>query len=132
MGKFRKKRELLVLDLTPLIDVVFLLLIFFMVSTTFSKYGGIDIEVPSANADESAKTVTVELVIDKNGDYFLSKAGKIDPIDLANIAGALEGVETISVTGDRNLKYQQIISTITSLKKQGIRNIGINFIEEDR
>lgn len=51
MAKFRKKRPLMSLDLTPLIDVVFLLIIFFMVSTTFNKYGKIDIDLPSSNLE---------------------------------------------------------------------------------
>lgn len=130
MGKFRKKRELISLDLTPLIDVVFLLLIFFMVSTTFNKYGEIDIEVPSSNVETEHKELPVELIIDKNGDYFLSKEGKASAIDIKNIANILNGIETISVTGDKNLKYQLILSTITTLKKEGVKNIGINFYED--
>ncbi len=130
MGKFRKKRELISLDLTPLIDVVFLLLIFFMVSTTFTKYGEIDIEVPSSNVETEHKELPVELIIDKNGDYFLSKEGKTSAIDIKNIANILNGIETISVTGDKNLKYQLILSTITTLKKEGVKNIGINFYED--
>lgn len=131
MEKFRKKRELLALDLTPLIDVVFLLLIFFMVSTTFNKYAEIEIDVPSSEVEEKQnKKLPVELIIDKNGDYFLSIAGKTSPIDIKNIKTLLKDVETVSVTGDKDLRYQLIISTITTLKKEGIKNIGINFCEE--
>ena len=130
MGKFRKKRELLTLDLTPLIDVVFLLLIFFMVSTTFSKYGGIDIEIPTAHVEEEHKEVSAELIIDKNGVYFLSTKGATAPVNFEKIAAQLQGVDAVAVTADKNLKYQKIISTITALKKQGLKNIGINFTEE--
>lgn len=131
MEKFRKKRELLALDLTPLIDVVFLLLIFFMVSTTFNKYAEIEIDVPSSEVEEKQnKKLPVELIIDKNGKYFLSIAGKTSPIDIKNIKTLLKDVETVSVTGDKDLRYQLIISTITTLKKEGIKNIGINFCEE--
>ena len=42
MGRFRKKRGITPMDMTPFIDIVFLLIIFFMVSTTFNKYGNID------------------------------------------------------------------------------------------
>jgi len=130
MGKFRKKRELISLDLTPLIDVVFLLLIFFMVSTTFNKYGEIDIEMPSSNVETEPETLPIELIIDKNGNYFLLKNGNTSPIDLEHLTDSLKGVDTISVTGDKNLKYQLILSAITTLKKEGIKNIGINFYKE--
>jgi len=101
-----------------------------MVSTTFTKYGEIDIEVPSSNVETEHKELPVELIIDKNGDYFLSKEGKTSAIDIKNIANILNGIETISVTGDKNLKYQPILSTITTLKKEGVKNIGINFYED--
>lgn len=131
MDKFRKKREIMALDLTPLIDVVFLLLIFFMVSTTFNKYGDIEIEIPSSNLEEKqSKNLPVELIIDKNGKYFLSIKGKVSEIDFQNIGSLLKEVDTVSVTGDKELKYQLIVSTITTLKKEGIKNIGINFCEE--
>ena len=119
------------LDLTPLIDVVFLLLIFFMVSTTFDNYGEINIEVPSSDIEQDRNPqLPVELIIDKDGDYFLSSNGKTSEIDFSNIGPLLKGVETVSVTGDKNLRYQLIISAITTLKKEGIKNIGINFYEE--
>lgn len=119
------------LDLTPLIDVVFLLLIFFMVSTTFDNYGEINIEVPSSDIEQDRNPqLPVELIIDKDGDYFLSSDGKTSEIDFSNIGPLLKGVETVSVTGDKNLRYQLIISAITTLKKEGIKNIGINFYEE--
>ena len=53
MGRFRKKRGITPMDMTPFIDIVFLLIIFFMVSTTFNKYGNIDIDLPSANVQNT-------------------------------------------------------------------------------
>ncbi|MGO2117669.1 MAG: ExbD/TolR family protein [Fusobacterium sp.] len=129
MGRYRKKRELLAIDLTPLIDVVFLLLIFFMVTTTFDKYGQIDIEVPTANMDIKDKKVPVEIVIDKNEKYYIIKNSGKRQIDINNLQEALQGADSVSVTGDKNLKYQVIIDVITKIKKQGIKNIGVNFNE---
>ena len=129
MGRYRKKRELLAIDLTPLIDVVFLLLIFFMVTTTFDKYGQIDIEVPTANMDIKDKKVPVEIVIDKNEKYYAIKNGEKKQMDIDNLNEVLQGADSVSVTGDKNLKYQVIIDVITKIKKQGIKNIGVNFNE---
>lgn len=129
MGRYRKKRELLAIDLTPLIDVVFLLLIFFMVTTTFDKYGQIDIEVPTANIDIKDKKVPVEIVIDKNEKYYVIKNGEKKQIDIDNLQEVLQGTDSVSVTGDKNLKYQVIMDVITKIKKQGIKNLGINFNE---
>jgi biopolymer transport protein ExbD len=129
MGRYRKKRELLAIDLTPLIDVVFLLLIFFMVTTTFDKYGQIDIEVPTDNMDIKDKKIPVEIVIDKNEKYYIIKNGEKKQIDIDNLNEVFQGTDSVSVTGDKNLKYQIIIDVITKIKKQGIKNLGINFNE---
>jgi len=61
-------------NLTPLIDVVFLLLIFFMVSTTFEKESEISIELPEASGDPvQSQKQTVEIAIDAKGKYFINQ-----------------------------------------------------------
>lgn len=129
MSRFRKQRSIMALDLTPLIDVVFLLLIFFMVSTTFNKYGQINIDVPTSTAEKTEEKIKAEIVIDKDENYFIIKNGKTSPIDINNLSEVLADVKEVSVTGDKNLKYQTVMDTITKIKQQGIENLGINFYE---
>ncbi|MCF2625917.1 biopolymer transporter ExbD [Fusobacterium perfoetens] len=129
MGRYRKKRNIMSLDLTPLIDVVFLLLIFFMVSTTFNKYGKIEIDVPTSNVTAESKESKIEIVIDKNQNYFIIKDEKTYPIKIEDLGNHLAGIKEVSITGDKNLKYQIIMDTITKVKEQGVENLGINFYE---
>lgn len=129
MGRYRKKRNIMSLDLTPLIDVVFLLLIFFMVSTTFNKYGKIDIDVPVSKVSEKTEDTKIEIVIDKNENYFVLKDGKTFPINIDDLGEYLKDVKEVSITGDKNLKYQTVMDLITKVKQQGIENLGINFYE---
>lgn len=117
------------LDLTPLIDVVFLLLVFFMVSTTFNKYGKIDIEVPKSIVTQKTEDSKIEIVIDKDENYFIIKNGKTESINIDDLERHLIGAKEVSVTGDKNLKYQIVMDLITKIKKQGIENLGINFYE---
>ena len=129
MGRYRKKRNIMSLDLTPLIDVVFLLLIFFMVSTTFNKYGKIDIDVPVSKVSEKTEDTKIEIIIDKNENYFILKEGKTFPINIDNLEEYLKNVKEVSITGDKNLKYQTVMDLITKVKQHGIENLGINFYE---
>ena len=129
MDRYRKKRNIMSLDLTPLIDVVFLLLIFFMVSTTFNKYGKIDIDVPVSKVSEKTEDTKIEIVIDKNENYFILKDGKTFPINIDDLGEYLKDVKEVSITGDKNLKYQTVMDLITKVKQQGIENLGINFYE---
>ena len=130
MGRFRKKRPIMALDLTPLIDVVFLLIIFFMVSTTFNKYGNIDIDLPSANVDTpDQENKSIEIIIDKNEKYFISKDGKTEAIEIENLGTLLQGVKEVTISGDKELKYQVIMDTVSKVKNAGVENLGINFYE---
>lgn len=130
MGRFRKKRPIMALDLTPLIDVVFLLIIFFMVSTTFNKYGNIDIELPSANVETpNEDNKSIEIIIDKDGKYFISKDGQSEPIELENLNTLLNGVNEVTISGDKELKYQVIMDVVSKVKNAGVENLGINFYE---
>ena len=55
MSKYRKSRTSAQPDLTPLIDVVFLLIIFFMVTTTFNNFGSVQIDLPSSTIQQKEK-----------------------------------------------------------------------------
>jgi len=73
--KFKRQRSQEVgVDLTPLIDVVFLLLIFFMVSTTFTRESHLDVELPEASGEPvPARDVKqIDVVVNAQGQYFLN------------------------------------------------------------
>ncbi len=66
----RQSGEDVSVDLTPLIDVVFLLLIFFMVSTTFTKESHLEIDLPQSSADPAKPAVKeIEVIINAKGEY---------------------------------------------------------------
>ena len=131
MARYKKKRALLTPDVTPLIDVVFLLLIFFIVSTTFNKYGNIDIDLPTSTlTSEENDDKNLEIIIDKDNRYFITFGNKKNvEITFDEIDYYLNGAKSVSITGDKDLKYQNIIDIITKVKKHGIENLGINFYE---
>ena len=131
MARYRKKRNLLTPDLTPLIDVVFLLLIFFIVSTNFNKYSNINVDLPTSTLEsEEEKDKNLEIIIDKDNRYFITTSTRKNfEVSFDEIDTYLAGVESVSVTGDKDLKYQYIIDIISKVKKHGIENLGINFYE---
>ena len=66
-------REPVDINLTPLIDVVFLLLIFFMVSTTFNRGSELSIELPAASADpQQQQADSIEVAIDAKGRFYVN------------------------------------------------------------
>lgn len=129
MGKYRKKRASVQPDLTPLIDVVFLLIIFFMVTTTFNNFGSIQVDLPSSTIEQTDKNKSIEIIIDKDGLYHISDNGKISHIDFDKLDGYLKDVKQTTISADKNLKYQTIMDLITKIKENGVENLGLNFYE---
>ena len=124
MSKYKKSRESAKLDLTPLIDVVFLLIIFFMVTTTFNNFGSVQIDLPSSTIQQTDKTKSIEIIIDKDGNYHISEDGKITQIQFSEIDS-----KEATVSADKNLKYQVIMDVITKIKENGVDNLGLSFYE---
>lgn len=74
--KFKRQRSQEVgVDLTPLIDVVFLLLIFFMVSTTFTRESHLQVELPEASGEPvpASEVKQIDVVVSAQGQYFLNE-----------------------------------------------------------
>ncbi|MEE4281736.1 MAG: biopolymer transporter ExbD, partial [Pseudomonadales bacterium] len=74
MAKRRRGRHEANVELTPLIDVVFLLLIFFMVSTTFIRETQLQINLPESSGElQEVEPGTIEIVVDRGGDYAVNE-----------------------------------------------------------
>ena len=115
-------------DLTPLIDVVFLLLIFFMVSTVFVDFKKqMDISLPSSKTSilsEVLKPVTVELTVDKQ--IFLNG----EKIHISKFESALSKItksetKEAIIRADKNLPYGDVIKIMGMLQNAQILNIGV-------
>ena len=115
--------------MTPLIDVVFLLIIFFMVSTVFVDFSRrMDINLPSSKSsiiDEKPKTLEIKMSKDKK--IFL--AGK--PITLLGLEQTLRKLDvkgkkqTAIIRADKLLPYGEVIQVMGLLQKAGIPEISV-------
>jgi biopolymer transport protein ExbD len=100
--KFKRQRSQEVgVDLTPLIDVVFLLLIFFMVSTTFTRESHLKVELPQADGEAAETEVEqIDVVITRDGQYILN-----DKTLVNNRRETLERAVRDLAGGDTSLPY---------------------------
>ena len=127
--RFREeKEENFALDLTPLIDVVFLLLIFFMVSTVFVDFKRrMDISLPSSKSSVSGavpKTIKLEITYNKN--IFLN--GK--KVHLNRLESALAAIDarkksSAIIRADKNLPYGDVIKIMGMLQNAQILDISV-------
>lgn len=129
MRRRTKKRSLATPDLTPLIDVVFLLLIFFMLVTTFDKYSGFNLELPNSDIKLETEKKEYELIIDKNEKYFIKYDKKSESIVVEEFSEKLRFIEEISISADKTLAYGKVVKVIGELKNAGITKVELNFYE---
>ena len=116
------------LDLTPLVDVVFLLLIFFMVSTVFVDFKRqMDISLPSSKSSFSSETlepIKVELTINKQ--VFLNgKKIKIEELESALSKISSSKKRSAIIRADKNLSYGNVIRVMGILQTVQILDIGV-------
>ena len=127
--RFRAENEEdFTVDLTPLIDVVFLLLIFFMVSTVFVDFKKqMDISLPTSKSSilsEVLKPVTVELTVDKQ--IFLNgKKIRVSKFESALSKIAKSETKEALIRADKNLPYGDVIKIMGMLQNAQILNIGV-------
>ena len=114
------------LNLTPLIDVVFLLLIFFMVSTTFERESEISIELPESSGEiaESNKKV-IEISIDNQGRYFINKR-QVKSNDIKTLKRAIEIVRAdakdpkLIISADKMTPHQSVVRAMDAARQLGL------------
>ena len=126
---FKREEDNFAMEMTPLIDVVFLLIIFFMVSTVFVDFSRrMEINLPSSKSsiiDEKPKTLEIEMSKDKK--IFL--AGK--PITVLGLEQALRKLDvkdrkqTAIISADKVLPYGEVIQVMGLLQKAGIPDISV-------
>ena len=118
-------------NLTPLIDVVFLLLIFFMVSTTFEHQSRIQIELPEATAEATKPDdESLEIIIDAQGRFFLGEQQVVNT-ELKTLKGAIskvvgerEGLPVI-IRADAKTPHQAVITALDATSQLGMTRISL-------
>lgn len=118
-------------NLTPLIDVVFLLLIFFMVSTTFTRESEISVDLPEADADPVEVVVQpIDLTIDMKGRFYVNQQ-KVVNRQLATLkkalALAMDGKTDMPlvISADANTPHQAVVTAMDAARQLGIAKLSL-------
>lgn len=136
----RPKNNDIEVNITPLIDVVFLLLIFFMVTSSFVKETHLLLQLPTASYTKTteASASDIEVVVDQSGFYRINGRSLVDN-DEETLTSALKNLSEenyslpITITADASSPYQSIVSLIDIAGEMGFSQINIttqNSIEE--
>ncbi len=134
--KFKKKKSPdISLEITPLVDVIFLLLIFFVLSTQFIDLKTMSIDLPSIDKKTMSNLPEnrVKIEISKEGEVLINNT-TINEFSLKSLNEELSlipsNIKTAIISADSDTRYQYIVTIMESLNSNGFKNIQINGVSK--
>jgi len=126
--KFRRRKEQVSdVDMSPLIDMVFILLIFFMVSSTFTKDMKLDLERPGASSASRASSKVIRVYIDNTGETYVDG----QPVKRWAIQGKLREMmrasteKSVLVVTDDSISVDKLIDVVDQCRLSGAQDVAV-------
>lgn len=121
------RRRAVTLNLTPLIDMVFILLIFFSVTSSFVKESGIEVERPSAGSAEPQTLANILIGIAPNGEIWIDNA----PVDIRSLRARIESLHAenpegaVVILADKRAEAGVVVQVLDNARLAGVANVSI-------
>ncbi|GHB78271.1 biopolymer transporter ExbD [Psychrosphaera saromensis] len=115
------------IDMTPMLDIVFIMLIFFIVTTSFVKEAGIDVLKPKAAQASSKPSANIFIAIRANGEVWMDKSA----VDIERVGARLESMlaeqptDIVIIQADEDAKHGVVVEVMDAIKAAGIDKISI-------
>jgi biopolymer transport protein ExbD len=131
--KFKRniKKPDVVIDLTSMIDIVFILLLFYMLGTTFTRPNSLKITLPQANGQTTdQRDLRVEVVVTKTGSYIVNGHelgdSKVESLmqAITDIAAGDNNVP-VTLTADANTTHQSVVTAMDAVARLGFSKLNI-------
>jgi biopolymer transport protein ExbD len=127
MARKNRVEEDAEIDMTPMLDIVFIMLIFFIVTTVFVKEAGIEVNKPGASQSIMPKNANIFIAITEDGDVWMDKR----QIDVDSVRANLERLmaeqpsDVLIIQADKNTEHGVVIDVMDQIKAAGIDRISI-------
>ncbi|MBZ9537915.1 biopolymer transporter ExbD [Modicisalibacter tunisiensis] len=113
------------INLTPMLDVVFIMLIFFIVTTSFIKESGVEIERPESSSATARPDARVMVAITPQGAVWVDG----EPVDVHRVGGKVAGLigddGAVVIQADRNATTGLLIEVMDRLRQAGVDNLAV-------
>ncbi len=130
--RYTEQEEEATIDLTPLMDIVFIMLIFFIVTTSFIKEAGVDINRPSANTAERKERGNILVAITANDEIWIDKRR----VDIRAVRANIERLKaenpegSVVIQADKESKNGLLVQVMDQARMAGVSNISIAAIKD--
>ncbi|CUA83299.1 MULTISPECIES: ExbD/TolR family protein [Pseudidiomarina] len=124
--RFREEEDAAI-DMTPMLDIVFIMLIFFIVTTSFVKEAGIDVNKPEASQAEKKPSANIFIAIRANGEVWMDKR----MVDVERVGANIERLlaeqptDIVVIQADEEAKHGVVVKVMDQIKEAGIDKISI-------
>ncbi len=115
------------INLTPLIDMVFILLIFFAVNSTFVKLPGVEVDQPVARSAVVSQAATILIAVTENGEIWVDR----NQVDIRRLRGVIERLfvespdASVVVLSDQNSRTGIVVEVIDQARLAGADNVAL-------
>lgn len=127
MRRPTKQEEEKVADLTPMLDVVFIMLIFFIVTATFIKETGVEVNRPDTKTAQAKKTVSLLVAVAPDNRIWIDKKA----VDIRNVRPMMERLHLenpkggLVITADGESKVEKVLAVMEAARNIGISQVAI-------
>ncbi|MFC0444541.1 ExbD/TolR family protein [Pseudidiomarina halophila] len=124
--RFREEEDAAI-DMTPMLDIVFIMLIFFIVTTSFVKEAGIDVNKPEASQAQKKPSANIFIAIRANGEVWMDKR----MVDVERVGANIERLlaeqptDIVVIQADEEAKHGVVVKVMDQIKEAGIDKISI-------
>jgi biopolymer transport protein ExbD len=124
-----REREHLEINLVPMIDVMLVILIFLMITTTYSKYTELQINLPAADADKQLQRADeISVLVNAQGQYVVNRT-PVPYLSVEQLAGELKRAAgamaepVVVVSADANATHQSVIRVLEAARLAGLQHL---------
>ena len=127
MARKKQKAQDAEIDMTPMLDVVFIMLIFFIVTTSFVKEAGVNVNKPFGPTAVQKKNASVFVAIKEGDTIWISKK----EVDIKNLRGVIEEIRLenpegqVVIQADKRAKTGILLKAIDAIKAAGVKDVSI-------
>ncbi|WNC69683.1 biopolymer transporter ExbD [Thalassotalea nanhaiensis] len=125
--KIKREDEEATIDMTPMLDIVFIMLIFFIVTTSFVKEAGIDVQKPKAANASKKPSANIFIAVRENGEIWMDKR----VVDVERVSANIEKLlaeqptDIVIIQADKKAEHGIVVKVMDAIKDAGIDKISI-------
>jgi biopolymer transport protein ExbD len=126
--KVREPEEDAAIDMTPMLDIVFIMLIFFIVTTVFVKPAGIDVNKPEGVTAVQYKNANIFIAITEDGDVWMDRREISPDAVRSNLEKLLleQPSEAVFIQADLKAKHGLVVEVMDQVKAAGIDRVAVS------